>query len=283
MKNSRRLFIFAGYDASGIIDDSALLYARALSSLGDIIFFMDNNAAESELNKFRKIPNVLFAGAARHNEYDFGSYKRGFEFAKNHGILENYDWVYFVNDSVYGPLTPMRGVLEKLESDGSDAVAMVATTRVFKKQKFIESWFWGISPRVFLLDEFQQFIAGVKRQPTKEAIAAIYERGITDLLCRNNFATATAYDTGNRGIYNRPERLFRRGLPFVKKASLTRHNGELGAQIARILRRTPAPMRAAIMQNANRVFGADYMNWLLSAGPLATTTRKIKYIMTKVF
>ena len=69
---AKRLFLFAGYDKSGIIDNTLLHQIRALSELGDVIFVMDNDASDDMLANVTQIPNVLHASATRHGEYDFG-------------------------------------------------------------------------------------------------------------------------------------------------------------------------------------------------------------------
>ena len=84
----KRLFLFAGYDRDGIVDDSLLWYLKSLSGLGDIVFVMDNDATDVEIEKVRQIPNVLYANAVRHGEYDFGSYKRAYIWARDNKLLE---------------------------------------------------------------------------------------------------------------------------------------------------------------------------------------------------
>ena len=85
---TKRLFIFASYDKDSIIDNTLLHYLRALSELGDIVFTMDNDTQESEMKKLSDIPHILHATAVRHNEYDFGSYKRGYMWAHENKILD---------------------------------------------------------------------------------------------------------------------------------------------------------------------------------------------------
>ena len=41
---TKRLFLFAGYDANGIIDDAIIYYAEQLNKFGDIILCMDCDA-----------------------------------------------------------------------------------------------------------------------------------------------------------------------------------------------------------------------------------------------
>ena len=117
----KRLFLFAAYDAQGLVDATLVHYLRALSELGDIIVTVDNDVAPDEFKKISKIPHVLHAAAARHGEYDFGSYKRCYKYARDKQILDKYDWVYLVNDSVLGPLSNLAPILENLDSRGADS------------------------------------------------------------------------------------------------------------------------------------------------------------------
>ena len=72
---NKRLFLFAGYDKDGIVDKTLMHYLHSLSALGDIIFVMDCDASDTELAKLSEIPNIIHISAARHNEYDFGSFE----------------------------------------------------------------------------------------------------------------------------------------------------------------------------------------------------------------
>ena len=110
---SKRLFIFAGYDKDCIVDETLLHYLKSLSELGDIVFTMDNSLSDTEASKIKSIKNILSVTAVNHGEYDFGSYKRGFQYAKKNKLLDKYDWIYFVNDSVYGPLFDIKNILER--------------------------------------------------------------------------------------------------------------------------------------------------------------------------
>ena len=47
-------------------------------------------ARKNYLKKLKTIKNILHAIATRHGEYDFGSYKRGFQYARDKKILNNY-------------------------------------------------------------------------------------------------------------------------------------------------------------------------------------------------
>ena len=68
---TKRLFLFASYDKNNVVDDMVIHYIKHLSTLGDVIFVMDNDVPQSELKKIKNIDNVLYANASKHNEYDF--------------------------------------------------------------------------------------------------------------------------------------------------------------------------------------------------------------------
>ena len=225
---SKRLFIFAGYDKDCIVDATLLHYLRSLSELGDIIFTMDCNLPENEINKVKNIKNVLSVTATNHGEYDFGSYKRGFKYAKKNNLLDQYDWVYFVNDSVYGPLFNIKSILEDLESRGVDLTGMTD----FQNKPTpiqVQSWFVGISKRVANEQFLADFMENVTREVAKQLIVLKYEVGLSQTILKHGYKMST-FLSGQIGevshdMYQEPIEMLKRGIPFVKKAALEALNG----------------------------------------------------------
>lgn len=219
---TKRLFIFAAYDADGVVDDSLLFYLRALSKLGDIVFFMDNNTSDYFLTKVRTIPNVLFADAIRHNEYDFGSYKRGYVWAENSEILKNYEWVYFVNDSVFGPIYDLTPILEDLEKVDAGAVGLIDDMNGY----YIQSWFFGVPRETAAADWFGNFMRGIKKQDRKIDICIQYERPWSRIVADRGMKLECSFKTvSGRDAYF-PERLHPLQFPFIKKQAIK----ELGTE-----------------------------------------------------
>jgi len=253
---TKRLFIFAGYDKGGIIDDYIFHYLRTLSEFGDIIFYMDNDIPESELNKIRAIPNMLSAGANRHKEYDFGSYKRGYNYAKNNGILENYDWVYFCNDSVYGPCRPFEPFLKNLESSDADFTG-VHFSKTAMHPAHLQSFFTGMRPDIFLSDWFGEFLNGVRHITDKMDIAYQYEIMQSLLISRRKFKMHS-YLKQLRGniVYYKPAKVLKSNCPFIKKATFVtdkifeKPKTLCSAQIA--LDIMPPDMMGMILKHARR-------------------------------
>ena len=275
---TKRLFLFAGYNKNGIVDDSLLLYVRAISKYGDIVLYIDSDCPKSELQKLK--PYVLHAAAVRHGEYDFGSYKRCFLWARDKKILSNYDFVYLVNDSVFGPLINIRKTIHDIENINTDAAGIVMTTH--KTHAYMESWFVRLNPAIFSQDWFNEFMSSVTIQPSKARITIAYEHGLSKLISDNGCSWGGIYKCRGRFTYNKPIKLFKWGCPFVKKASFIRHNGAAGAQIKYILSHCDVVARRAIIKSANELYGEKYMNWLLTYNPLKIMYRNIRYGLKKL-
>lgn len=274
----RRLFVFAAYDPHGVVGPSLLHQLGELSRFGDIVLRMDNDCPAEELGKTRG--TVIHAGAGRHGEYDFGSYKRAFLWAGEHLDLGGYDFCYFVNDSVYGPFGDLGKTLESMEAGGAGAFSLVYNPH--RTTPHLQSWFMGFRPEVFMSDWFHDFIAGVTAQPTKEMVCIVYETGLTSLLTSHGIACSHLVSAGGKRIYNDVERLFFAGLPFFKKSAFTRHNGSLGRQVRRILDSVSPEARDAVIRDASRLLGDEYVIRFLSCSRLCAFTRYLGYLVSKL-
>lgn len=215
----KRLFFFASYDANHILSSELLYYLNTLSLLGDIVFFMDNPVSKEEYEKLNNIENLLFACCERHGEYDFGSYKRAFMWADSNNLLKNYDWVYFVNDSVYLLHSPEL-ILNDLENRNVDMVGMYS----YKSKKIpehIQSWFFGVNNKIANSEFFKSLMENIQKQETKDDIIYKYEVGISRKVIRKGYT----YDTWLKGkntddMRVRPLVAINHGIPFLKKAAV---------------------------------------------------------------
>jgi lipopolysaccharide biosynthesis protein len=221
MTKNKRLFLFAGFDKDKIVDNTVIYYVNALSKLGDIVFVADNDLSESEIKKLSNIPNVLHVGAGRHGEYDFGSYKRAYLWAKDKKILKNYDRLYFVNDSVYGPFNDLNPVLLKLENSGADLVGMAAN-RDEATPVHVQSWFIGFNKKIFTSEFFDSFMQKITRIPNKMNLVLKYEAGLTALIMRHGFTMSVILKPEENNLYGDPRQILIKGVPFVKKAAISK-------------------------------------------------------------
>lgn len=218
-----RLIIFASYDQDSIIDESLVFLVKNLSTVGDVIFIMDNNVNYNELLKIDKF--VFHTITGRHGEYDFGSYKRGLLYALEKKILGNYDYVIFCNDSVYGPFYPLKNIFDRMESQLPDVWGFTKNT--ITEIDHLQSYFLAFSKKIIGNPEIQDFFRKITRLKSKKEIVHNYEYGISKLILDLGFKLNSFYSWDENFIYDPSKKYFlemiKKGFPFLKK-SLLREN-----------------------------------------------------------
>ena len=274
----RRLFLIAGYDTLGQVGPALAGYVRELSEYGDTVVVMDSHADTSELEKLS--PYTLYREAVRHGEYDFGSYKRAFQWAREHLDLNSYDTLYLVNDSVYGPLLPLREYLERMEALDCGASAMVLNPH--RGTPHLQSWLIGLRPEVFLSEWFTAFLMNVMPLESKEEVCVRYETGLTALLAGHGIRYGALYRLRGKAVYNKVKAMWQKGIPFIKKSSFTRHGGSLGRQIRYVLQHAEPSRADAVKADACRIFGKEYTEHLLNGSAPDMAGRYLKYLYKKI-
>lgn len=274
----KRLFLFAAYDQSGQVGETLLWYVRSLAGSGDVVLVADSDVEPSELDCL--MPYCLHCEAERHEEYDFGSYKRAFAWALSNLELSSYDYLYLVNDSVYGPLHDLSEYLQRMEAMSVPAFSLVVNPH--RRHPHMQSWFIGLDRCVFLQPWFAGFLASVSKEDDKNDICVKYETGLSDLMTEMCVQYKGLYEISGKKIYNCVGKLYRCGLPFVKKSAFTRHNGSLGGQLKHVISHLEPYVRTLILNDARRVYGEDYVDWLLTYNPFKVAFRYLGYLIRKL-
>lgn len=275
----RRLFLLAAYDRRGTVGPALAAYVRDLSRYGDVVAVMDNAAAPGE--QYKLLPYVVHFEAERHGEYDFGSYKRGYAWAREHLPLKDYGTVYLVNDSVYGPLKPLGDFLDRMEDMGTGASAMVFNPG--RRSPHLQSWFIGLRPQVFLSEWFGSFLDGVEPKESKEAVCVEYETGLTELLERHSVTFGALFRFRGKSFYNRVRHCWKKGIPFIKRSSVTRHNGCLGQQVRYVLDHAEnADVAAAVKEDIVGALGREAADRLTGGSAFGMILRYISYLRAKI-
>lgn len=181
-----KIAIFSHYDKYGNIQDFVTYFLQELSKFTDIIFVSDSDVKESELKKIQ--PYIYHSIIGRHGEYDFGSYKRGFLYALQNNLLNDYNELFFINDSCYAPLFPLSELFKKMESSNCDFWGITSNSNTyFSKERHIQSYFIAFKKNVFLSSLFIDFINSICKETNKHLIVSKYECGLTKYLSDNGF------------------------------------------------------------------------------------------------
>jgi len=195
----KRAVVFAGYSPDGKIFDDVFPYLEELRKHSDcIIAAYDNDRllksdAEKLVNSY--VDALILS---RHEEYDFGSYKRGYSFLKEKGILNSVDKLIFCNDSVIfqgRSLEPFFKKEEKKDFYGFTAYKKGIQYNTAKRNipPHIQSYFLSISKEIFSTDWFDNFMMSIKKEPDKNNVIAKYELGISALIKEHGYELKTFY------------------------------------------------------------------------------------------
>ncbi len=217
-----RTAVFAFYDKNSIIDDYVIRYIKELKqSCLRVIFVSCVRLSDYEKNKIRGYVNFIID--EDHNEYDFGSYKRGFKYIDTNLT----DEVVFVNDSCYGPLFPLDKIFERMNENDCDFWGMsenkyglVKIGDRYKsiKRAHLQSYFMVFKKNVINSEVFVDFINSVQEEHKKNDIIINYEIGLSEKLKEAGFNYATyVKETGdNPTIYKWKELILKHHFPFIK-------------------------------------------------------------------
>ena len=189
----KRLAIFAGYDKNNIIDDYVLFYLKELNKFSDIIYVADCEMQETELNKVKDY--TIKSISEKHGEYDFGSYKRGYIYAKENNILENYDYLILCNDSVYGPFFNFKEIVENMENKNTDVWGIFKHLENGDITEHLQSFFISIHNKIFISKEYNDFIMSIKKEKNKWDVIINYELKMSLLFQRMNFTISYFLDS----------------------------------------------------------------------------------------
>ncbi len=192
----KRYCVFASYSKENKIGDDILFYLKELNKITNgVVFIMDNPIDETEAKKLEGL--TIYHKCEKHNEYDFGSYKRGFFYLKEKGLTDNADEIIFANDSCFGPLKPLCNFIKQWEKDNKpDLYGITINNYGFKYSTkpivpeyipHIQSYFFLVTKDIFEKDFFINFMSSIKHFDNFEEVVKNYEIGLSDVIKRNGF------------------------------------------------------------------------------------------------
>ena len=197
--DKKRAIVFAGYSNNGFVFEDVFLYLKELRKYSDFIVAVYDNKELADDDKKRLLNGYVDALIVeRHDEYDFGSYKRGFLFLKEKGILNSVDKLLLCNDSVIfqgRSLEPFfkREVNKDFYGFTMYKRGMYPDTFEWDYIPHIQSYFLSISKEIYLTDWFIEFMKSVERQNHKYNVVAKYEIGISKLIERHGYELTSFY------------------------------------------------------------------------------------------
>ena len=158
----RRYAVFAGYSADGSVAPYVLRYLSGLKAVTDGIVYITDSPLSPEAQK-QVAPYVIHGEYQRHGEYDWGSYKRGYNWLKAKNLLRHADELIFANDSAYAPLQTFRPMFNQMRSRSE--LDFWGNTQNQRFNPHLQSYFLVFRRPVIISKSFAAFLNGVKAQP----------------------------------------------------------------------------------------------------------------------
>lgn len=219
----KRAVVFAHYDKQNLVDDYVVYYLKALKEVASKIIFVSCCDIKN--------PEVLTGIADHiiaqpHNEYDFGSYKRGFFYLQDK--LDEFDELIFANDSCFGPFHPLKEIFDEMDNKNCDFWGISKNNygysksgrRFFVLRPHVQSYFLVFKKKVLQSGILNKFMNSIKHENDKRQIVSNYEIGLSELLVENNFkyeVYINAYGRiNNITILKWRQIILKHNMPFMK-------------------------------------------------------------------
>lgn len=175
----RRYAVFAGYSADGSVAPYVLRYLSGLKAVTDGIVYITDSPLSPEAQK-QVAPYVIHGEYQRHGEYDWGSYKRGYNWLKEKNLLKHADELIFANDSAYAPLQTFRPMFNQMRSRSE--LDFWGNTQNQRFNPHLQSYFLVFRRPVIMSKSFAAFLNGIKAQPDHSLYITKYEIKLTPFL-----------------------------------------------------------------------------------------------------
>ncbi len=219
--------VFAHWDGAGEVRPHVLHYLRELGAAGLSVLFV-SNAGSLRPEALAAVQALCSGVLIRRNVgYDFGAWREGFEAL---GLPRpGTELAVMANDSVYGPLTPIGDLLDRIDLAQAD---VWGCTESWQSRYHLQSYFLAFAPHVLASRAWAAFWAGVRPVPNKHYVIRHYEIGLSQALIRAGFTCRAVWPypalegqaPRRRNTFNPTSDLWhpllRAQFPFIKRELL---------------------------------------------------------------
>ena len=185
LAGATRVAVFVHYDRQGIVHDFVQHYLRQLHDLGFAIVFTSNAPRLAQPEMLRELCALVIR---RDNVgYDFGAYKEGIAAIPD---LEAVDTLLLANDSVYGPLHHLAGVLDRMDPQRAD---VWGASDSWEFSFHLQSYFLVFHRAALASPAFAAFWKKLRYVQSKTWVVRRYEVGLTRALRRAGLRCCAAF------------------------------------------------------------------------------------------
>lgn len=242
----KRVAVLSCFTSSGHLPDTLFYLIHGIHEVADqVILVGDCPIIPSELDRLDGL--VVYAQFERHQQYDFGSYKRGLSFARKSGLLAPAyaDELVFLNDSCYGPVYPFSESFNQMSRRPNDFWGYNYYSPNF--QPHVSSYFMVFKRNIIdsmLLDQFLDRVQGVY---DRGMVIATLETQLTGFLESHGMYSEAYAQNSRLGLFNHPLTFLKQyRVPLIKKKAFSRKSKEDMDEVFRIIEKNAPDLAAMI-------------------------------------
>ena len=172
-----RVCVYIHFDANGVVYEHSRFYLQALAEQAISIVFVSNSGPLVD-ESLAYVQRVCARILLRENRgYDFGGYR---DAILNLGIEPGkFTAIVLANDSVYGPIAPLSGLLDQLDFTAAD---VWGASDSWQHRYHLQTYFMAFGPTAMTHPGFAEFWRNVRNVRSKDAAVHHYEIKLTHRL-----------------------------------------------------------------------------------------------------
>lgn len=193
--------VFVHHDRDGVVHDYVRFAVGELAANGYAVTFVSNAPRLDEAGVARLLPVVREVVHRRGVGYDFGAWRDGMERLPGFARLER---LILANDSVYGPVFPLREALARAEAMDVDVFGITDSREI---AHHLQSYFLMFFPRALAAPAFRAFWADFPMVNAKSWIVRNGEVALSVELARAGLRLGALcpYDEVSRAAEDTPD------------------------------------------------------------------------------
>lgn len=173
LASARKVAVFVNFDRRSVVHPYVIAHLEGLEKAGYAVVFVTNSPKFPDAQKAKVLPHCALALHRRNRGYDFGSYR---DAILHLGPLDELDSLIVCNDSVYGPIQDLGGILERCDPEVADIWGL---TDSWDKRFHLQSYFLLFHKAALEHPKFQKRWSNFVHIDDKEWVVLKHEVGLT--------------------------------------------------------------------------------------------------------
>lgn len=181
----------------------------------DVVLIINTENFDQAIKNIDSIPEEVAICVRENKGFDFGAWSQ----VISELDLNIVDRLYWVNDSIYGPLNDesFNKLMDRVKNSKFDFIGLTFNNKYFFH---LQSYFLVFNKRILNCDEFFIYMRNIMQLPAKSMVIEFYEVRLTQFLKNLGFNCESIYELkekdGANIVYKFPRELVEAGFPYVK-------------------------------------------------------------------